>query len=333
MLQWIRIEASKLGLSVVIGMSDNGSDRRCAFVTMTCEISRKYRTQLRNFKRDDTGSRKCECPFKMCGYMLTNNNLIFNVICGLHNHDLCEKLVGHPIVYRLRREEKECVVDMTLNLVQPKNIFATLKLKRPENISNIKQVYNIRYQNNKSLRGDRTEMQQLLTLLDDNNYVSRYRTCEDEVTVRDIFWTHIHSIKLFNTFPTVLILDSTYKTNKYRLSLLEMVGVTSIEKIYYVGFAFLESEKEKNVTWALEVCQEMLKDQDEMSKVIVTNRDIVLMNSVANVFSISYALLCRCHITKNVKSRVKPVVGTKQIEPKDENMVKVSVFVERIIDA
>lgn len=131
----------------------------------------------------------------------------------------------------------------------------------------------------------------------------------------------------------MLILDSTYKTNKYRLSLLEMVGVTSIEKIYSVGFAFLESEKEENVTWALEVCREMLKDQDEMSKVIVTNRDIVLMNSVANVFPISYALLCRCHIIKNVKSRVKPVVGTKQIEPKDENMVKAGVFVERIIDA
>ncbi|XP_050915838.1 uncharacterized protein LOC127130927 [Lathyrus oleraceus] len=120
---------------------------------MTCEGSRKYRPLLRYFKRDDTGSRKYECPFKVHGYMLANNKWRFNVICGLYNHDLCEKLVSHPIVYRLMPEEKEYVADMTLNLIQTKNISATLKRKRPKNISNIMQVYNIRYQTNKALRG------------------------------------------------------------------------------------------------------------------------------------------------------------------------------------
>ncbi|XP_050878109.1 uncharacterized protein LOC127081920 [Lathyrus oleraceus] len=177
MFQWIRMEASKLGFSVVIRRSDNGSDRICAFVTMMCERRGKYKPHLRNFKRYDTNLRKCKCPFKMCGYLL-------------------------------------------------KNIIATLKRKRPENISNIKQVYNIRYQTNKALKGDRSEMQQLLKLLDYNSYMSRYLTCYDGVTVRDIFWTHPDSIKLFNIFPTVLILNSTYKTNKYRLPLLEMVGAT-----------------------------------------------------------------------------------------------------------
>ncbi|XP_050909697.1 protein FAR1-RELATED SEQUENCE 5-like [Lathyrus oleraceus] len=172
---------------------------------------------------------------------------------------------------------------MTLNLVQPKNILATLKCKRPENISNIKKVYNIWYQTNKALMGDKTEMQQLLKQLDDNSYVSRYQTCEDGVTVGDIFWTHPDSIKLFNTFSTVVILDSTYKTNKYKLPLLEMVGVTSTEKPYFVGFAFLESEKEENGTWVLEVCRAMLKDQEKIPKVIVTDRDITLMNSVVKV--------------------------------------------------
>lgn len=89
------------------------------------------------------------------------------MICGLHNHDLCLKLADHPRVYRLKLKEKECVADMTLNLVQAKNILATLKQKRPENTSNIKQVYNIWYLTNKALRGDKNEMQQLLKLLDD----------------------------------------------------------------------------------------------------------------------------------------------------------------------
>ncbi|XP_050896345.1 uncharacterized protein LOC127103101 [Lathyrus oleraceus] len=173
MLQWIRTEASKLGFGVVTGRFDNGSDKRCVFVTMTRERSRKYRTPLRNFKRDDTGSRKCECPFKVHGYMLTNKNWRFNVICGLHNHDLCEKLIGHPSVRWLMPKEKECFADMTLNLVQPKNMLATLKRKRSRIISNIKQVHNILYLTSKVLMGDKTEMQQLLKLLYDYSYVSR----------------------------------------------------------------------------------------------------------------------------------------------------------------
>lgn len=66
-----------------------------------------------------------------------------------------------------------------------------------------------------------------------------------------------------------------------------------------------------------------------MPKVIVTDRDTDLMNSVAKVFSASYALLCRYYITKNVRSWVKLAVGTKQIESEYGNMVKTDVVVEK----
>ncbi|XP_058776984.1 uncharacterized protein LOC131651336 [Vicia villosa] len=217
-LQWIRIKASKLGFGVVIGRFDNGLDRRGAFVTLTCKRSGKYKPHLRNFKGDETGSRKY----------------------------LCKKLVDHPIACCLMPKEEECVSDMTLNLVQPKNILVTLKRKRPGNIAHIKQVYNRRYQSKLVIRGNTTEMQHLLKILDDNSYVSKYRMCEDGVTVRDIFWTLLDSIKLFNMFPIVLTIDSTYKTNKYKLLLLEIIGANSTEKTYFVGFAFLESEKKDN---------------------------------------------------------------------------------------
>ena len=118
-------------------------------------------------------------------------------------------------------------------------------------------------------RGLRSEMQQLLKLLDDNHYISRYKVCEDKVCVRDIFKTHPESIKLFNTFPTVIIINSTYKINKYRLPLLEIVGVPSTDKTISVGFGFLECEKEDNVTWALGICKTLLKDPQNMPKVIV----------------------------------------------------------------
>ncbi|XP_058775580.1 protein FAR1-RELATED SEQUENCE 5-like [Vicia villosa] len=243
MLIWISRNATNLGFDVEIGRSNNGTARRNAFVTMLCERSGKYHPPLRKSKRDDMSSRKCECPFKICCYMLASKKWRFSFIYGLHNHDLFSKLQGHPSVCRLKPEEKTCFSDMFLNLIQPKNIPATLKQKEPDNVSNISQVYNIRYLNNKAIRGDRSEMQQLLKLLDDNKYVSRYKTCDDRVTVRDIFWTHPNSIKLFNIFSTVLILDSMCKTNKYRLPLFEMVGVTSTEKTCVLVLIFWSVKK------------------------------------------------------------------------------------------
>ncbi|XP_058783444.1 protein FAR1-RELATED SEQUENCE 5-like [Vicia villosa] len=182
-------------------------------------------------------------------------------------------------------------------------------------------------------RGLRSEMQQLFKLLDDNHYVSRYRVCDDKVSVRDIFRTHTESVNLFNTFPTVLIIDSTYKINKYRLPLLEIFGFTSTKMTFSVGFAFLECEKEENVTWALDICKSLLKNPQNMPSVIVIDRDKVLVNAVGIIVPISRALLCRYHITKNVRAKLKPAVDTQDFKGEDGNMLKYSVVVETIMDA
>lgn len=102
--------------------------------------------------------------------------------------------------------------------------------------------------------------------------------------------------------------------------------------LFLFGFIFLGSDKEENVIWALEVCMTFLKDQENMPNVIVIDRNISLMNLVAKMFPTSYALLCRYHITKNVRSRRRHVVRTKQIKGGDGKMAKASVILESILD-
>ncbi|XP_058775948.1 uncharacterized protein LOC131650245 [Vicia villosa] len=122
MLEWIRMVASKLGFGVVIGMFDTGTSRRKAFVTMRCERSGKYVLKIRKLKHDDTGSRKCECPFKLHGYCWVDDIWWFNVIYCIHNHMLYTKLQGHPIVCRLKPEEKEIISKMSIIKVMPRNM-------------------------------------------------------------------------------------------------------------------------------------------------------------------------------------------------------------------
>ncbi|GAU39150.1 hypothetical protein TSUD_147720 [Trifolium subterraneum] len=99
----------------------------------------------------------------------------------------------------------------------------------------------------------------------------------------------------------MLTMDSTYKTNKYRLPLFEIVGSTSTEKTYLMAFALLTSVKEDNFVWALQSVRGRLRCEDDV-KVIVTDRDQALMNAVDIVFPKCTPLLCRYHILCNIKT-------------------------------
>ena len=95
-------------------------------------------------------------------------------------------------------------------------------------------------------------------------------------------------------------MDSTYKTNRYRLPLLEIIGVTCTGLIFSTTFAYMEVECEKSVR-ALERFKCLFHKHDELPKMIVTDRDLSLMNAVQIVFPYSHNLLCQFHIDKNVK--------------------------------
>jgi len=166
-------------------------------------------------------------------------------------------LSGHLLTGRLIEDDKKFVHDLTNSSVKPKNILTNLKKKRQEFMTNIKQVYNERHKFKKAKRDDMTEMQYLISKLEENKYVYFIREKSESQIIQDIFWTHPTSVKLFNKF--LLIMDSTYKTNLYRIPLFEIVGVTSTYLKYSVGFAFMTSEKEDNFTWALQMLLKLLK--------------------------------------------------------------------------
>ena len=106
-------------------------------------------------------------------------------------------------------------------------------------------------------------------------------------------------------------IDNTYKTNRYRLPLLDFVGVTPTGMTFFARFVYLEGERVNNVVWALERFRGLFLRRDRLPIVIVTDRDLALMNAVKNVFSECTNLLCRFHIDKNVKAKYKSLIGQK----------------------
>jgi hypothetical protein len=303
MQDWVCGEAKKLGFVAVVVKSDNGGNKKKAFVVMGCQRGDAHKAYI-NKKQEAAETLKCNCPFKVRTYFLSSGEWTVSVIDGTHNHIMANRLEGHKYAKQLIPEKVALVREMSKNNAPPRNISSTIRNKNSTSATTIKHIYNAHQRVRKADRRERTEMQQLFKCLSDGKYTCNTRLLSDNQTISHIFFSHPELIKLFKLFPIVILMDSTYKTNKYKFPLLEFVGTTSTEQTLTIGFTFVTSEKEDNFVWALERCHELLKCRDH-SNVVVFEQDVALMNVVDRVFPKYTALLCRFHASMNVKSNMK----------------------------
>jgi len=104
---------------------------------MKCERSSEYKPPKRRKKLnlEGTGSRKCECPFRLkCFFEKNTQDWWIAMFCGIHNHEFAPKLADHFHVGRLKAKEKQRVIDMTKSLVAPRNIITDLKEKKTKKV-------------------------------------------------------------------------------------------------------------------------------------------------------------------------------------------------------
>ncbi|XP_058742559.1 PKS-NRPS hybrid synthetase cheA-like [Vicia villosa] len=123
-------------------------------------------------------------------------------------------------------------------------------------------------------------------------------------------------------------MDCTYKTNKYRQPLFEIVGMTSTKLTFAVAFAYMESEQTETFCWVLDKLKQLFIKQDDCPQVILTDRDLALMKAIETVFPKTTNLLCRFHINKNVKSKCKEHV----VDDMRENVEKMWFELTRASD-
>ena len=90
-------------------------------------------------------------------------------------------------------------------------------------------------------------MESLIDQLKQGIFSFDYKT--DEIgQVTYLFFAHPKSVKMLNCFPEVILLDCTYKTNCFKLPLLNIVGTTCLNTTFFIAFCFLHSEEEESFT-------------------------------------------------------------------------------------
>ena len=97
-------------------------------------------------------------------------------------------------------------------------------------------------------------------------------------------------------------MDCTYKTNRYGLPLLNIVGVTATGNSFNIAFAFLQNEKQSCYVWALNAFKSCVNHEPA---VVVTDRELALMAALSEVFPRVKHLLCVWHINKNILAKCR----------------------------
>ncbi|KAK9676759.1 hypothetical protein RND81_11G098300 [Saponaria officinalis] len=286
------------------------------YVTIGCDRGGVYFCKSKNpleSRKRETSTRLINCPFKIQGKRKSdglwtlNKSLLRRNLCWTldlinisHNHDASENMFGHPSCRRLTKSKTSEVERLSISGIQPRNILSPLRLKNP----NIQAVSRTLYNVKTKFRNEKLSMiQALFEELGRSKFLYNYKH-DEKGRITHVFVAHPKSVRLSKIYRNVYVLDCTYKTNMYKMPLLDVIGVSSSNKSFYSCFVFLKKEKVEDYVWALQMFREMVDSLFE-PMVIVSDREGALMKAISIVFPQTTHLLCIWHIQKNIVAKCK----------------------------
>ncbi|CAG8809814.1 4001_t:CDS:1, partial [Racocetra persica] len=130
----------------------------------------------------------------------------------------------------------------------------------------------------------------LVDELQEGDFLYKYKY-DNTSSVTHLFFAYKESTCLIHQYPTVILIDCIYKTNKFKMLLLSIVDITSFNTTFYTCFVFMKSKEETDYNWALTHVLRLF-DEIEKPSVIVTDRELALMNALRMIFPNSTNILC-----------------------------------------
>ena len=226
---------------------------------------------------------------------------------AVHNHEPSPHISAHPSLRALSASDEATISDLTQASIAPRDIRTYLRQNSSSAGAATQQdIYNCIAKSKRALCEGQSTIQALANELDSQGFWSRIQL-DQARRVTAVLFAHPESLAYLQAYPELLILDCTYKTNKYKMPLLDMIGVDACQRSFCIAFAFLSGEAEDDFIWALDRLRSMY-DMCGASypSVVLTDRCLACMNAVAQCFPVSISLLCLWHANKAVLAYCRP---------------------------
>lgn len=249
-----QLKSEHLSKGVVLSKARTSKNR----VTLACSRGGVYRNKLKlkdDERRRKTHTKLIDCPFKIIMSMKQGSWRV-REIQGEHNHN-CTENIGIPTFRRPNEVEKQRIRELGVSGVPPKAILSTLRPEFGNYRTTAREVYNELTKYRAEFLAGRSPIQALIDHVSSEQYT--YKVLLQDNVVVGFFFAHNDSISIIKRFPTTFLIDCTYKTNKFGMPLLNIVGITSTYRTFNSAFAFLHNEEFSSYNWALEKFAEIVK--------------------------------------------------------------------------
>jgi hypothetical protein len=246
----IQEQANSGGFFVKLGRRDYAKGK---FLVL-CSFGGKYKASTHDdcspiIRQSET--RLLDCPFRI-NIRKHKNGQYFPFIVNLeHNHPLNVDLASIPQA----RKPLQSVIDEVKSIsslsIPPRNIVSNIRETYPECLVSNKDIYNMRASFKTKMLEGLSPIEFLLLKLPENGFLVHHLN-DVHGKISHLFFSSQECIQLAKTFPYIYFLDCTYKTNRFHLPLLHIIGMTSFNTTFTVCVCFIASEKEVDYMVAIE---------------------------------------------------------------------------------
>ena len=233
-----------------------------------------------------------ECDFKLRIHrVITDGTFKLEVYHPHHNHPPSEDHQQHAQYRRPTKREMASIQALSASGVAPRYILDNLLEADPDTCVTIRDILNFKAKlRDERLAGDTPIECLIRELVADEDWAFRYSTMDDG-HVNFIFFTLNEMINIAQASPDVILINATYRTNKYNLPGIHFMAVTAVGMTASIGLALVANEKEPFYNLAISTLRELVMG-DAHIEVFLTDDEDALRNAISEVYPGVPQLLC-----------------------------------------
>ena len=194
-----------------------------------------------------TNSRANECKFKIQIKLYEAGDWEVEICHEEHNHQPSQDFRAHPTHRRaaLTDADKEIITHLYEAGASTRVVRSVLREKYGFCPVTSHDLYNF----SATIIARKLQGRSPIQALIDEIEISRQsaiisdRLIDKDKRITHLLLIHRKSVEILHQNHDILLLDCTYKTNQYRMPLLNILFVTNTHKTINLGFVFMNSEK------------------------------------------------------------------------------------------
>ena len=167
-----------------------------------------------------------------------------------------------------------------------------------------KDVYHALSRAEKKYYDGLSETQDLLMALQGNSEFTFNLVVDHQTQLSAITFACKRSLAQFSKMSFVLLMDATYKTNKFNMPLLLLSSVDPFGQTYVVACCLLRNETTLSHNTALSSFKQLFGLTVPIVNSIITDQETTLTNAIAGQLPDSSHQLCRWHLQANMRRYV-----------------------------